>query len=95
MDIKLPEKSLGIFDKCPRGQEDWLVELLDDYAKKAVEVNLAETSKDSRRCIEARNKLNSALHGEGAVIDDLEHAVANACQRIKAHRAAQGEGEQP
>ncbi|HET6788176.1 MAG TPA: hypothetical protein VFH49_09455, partial [Aquabacterium sp.] len=37
---------------------------------------------DTQRCINARNALNAALHGEGALIDDLEHAVANACAKL-------------
>ena len=37
---------------------------------------------DTARCIKARNDLNAALHGEGALIDDLEHAVANACAKL-------------
>ena len=37
---------------------------------------------DTARCIKARNDLNAALHGEGALIDDLEHAVANACAKM-------------
>lgn len=45
---------------------------------------------DSQRCIDARNALNAAIHGDGAVIDDLESAVAYACSRIK-HEAAQAE----
>ena len=38
---------------------------------------------DTLRCIKARNDLNAALHGEGASIDDLEHAVANACAKLR------------
>lgn len=38
---------------------------------------------DTLRCIKARNDLNAALHGEGAIIDDLEHAVANACAKLR------------
>lgn len=37
---------------------------------------------DTARCIKARNDLNAALHGEGALIDDLEHAVANVCAKL-------------
>lgn len=40
------------------------------------------------RCIAARNKLNAVLHGEGAVIDDLESAVANAVAEIERLRGA-------
>ena len=38
---------------------------------------------DTQRCIKARNDLNAALHGGGALIDDLEHAVANACAKLR------------
>lgn len=38
---------------------------------------------DTLRCIKARNDLNAALHGEGALIDDLEHAIANACAKLR------------
>lgn len=41
---------------------------------------------DSLRCIEIRNKLNAAIHGNGAVIDDLETATMLACQIIKQYR---------
>jgi hypothetical protein len=44
---------------------------------------------DSRRSVDARNKLNAAIHGDGAVIDDLETAVHQACLIIKRHRASQ------
>lgn len=37
---------------------------------------------ERQRCIDARNRLNAALHGEGAVIDSLEDAVAEACHRL-------------
>lgn len=37
---------------------------------------------DTQRCIDARNKLNAALYGEGAVIDDLERAVDRACDKL-------------
>lgn len=40
-----------------------------------------------QRCIDARNALNAALHGDGAVIDTLEQAVASACAVIKRHAA--------
>ena len=38
---------------------------------------------DTQRCLKARNDLNAALHGEGALIDDLENAVANACAKLR------------
>ena len=41
---------------------------------------------DTLRCIKARNDLNAALHGEGAIIDDLEHVIANACAKLRRHR---------
>ena len=47
---------------------------------------LNSMEKDSRRCIDARNRLNSAIHGEGAVIDDLETIVHIACLRVKEKR---------
>ena len=39
-------------------------------------------AQDAQRCIDARNKLNAALHGEGAVIDSLEDAVDAAVRRL-------------
>lgn len=44
---------------------------------------------DTQRCIDARNRLNAALHGEGAVVDDLETAVHLACLRLADKAAAQ------
>lgn len=38
---------------------------------------------DTQRCIKARNDLNAVLHGEGALIDDLENAVAIACAKLR------------
>ena len=46
---------------------------------------------DTARCIKARNDLNAALHGDGALIDDLEHAVANACAKLKRRRSFAGD----
>jgi hypothetical protein len=46
-----------------------------------------EQADDTRSCIDARNRLNAALHGDGALIDDLETAVHLACLRIKRARA--------
>jgi hypothetical protein len=45
---------------------------------------------DAQRCIDARNRLNAALHGDGAVIDDLESAVAEACSRLEQPTQPQG-----
>ena len=42
-------------------------------------LSLEGTSTDTQRCIDARNKLNAAIHGEGAVIDDLERIIDRAC----------------
>ena len=44
---------------------------------------------DTRRCIDARNRLNAAFHGEGAVIDDLERIVMLACRSIGREQALQ------
>ena len=49
----------------------------------------SQQADDSRRSVDARNKLNAAIHGDGAVIDDLETAVHQACLIIKRHRASQ------
>ena len=46
-----------------------------------------EQADDTLRCIDARNKLNTAIYGNGAVIDDLETAVHQATLIIKRHRA--------
>ena len=45
-----------------------------------------EIERLAQRCIGARNALNAALHGDGALIDDLETAVANACVRVNRER---------
>jgi hypothetical protein len=49
---------------------------------------------DTQRCIDARNALNDVIHGEGAVIDDLEGIVAEAVVEIKRLRATNVEAAQ-
>ena len=46
---------------------------------------------DAQRCIDARNRLNALLHGDGAVIDSLEDAVLNVGAELQRLRAAQAE----
>jgi len=41
-----------------------------------------------KRVINARNALNSAFHGEGAVIDDLERIVDLVCRQLKRKKVA-------
>lgn len=45
-----------------------------------------EIERMTQRCVGARNALNAALHGDGALIDDFETAVANACVRVNGER---------
>ena len=53
-----------------------------DFARAILALRPADHP-DTQRCIKARNDLNAALHGGGALIDDLEHAVANACAKLR------------
>jgi hypothetical protein len=53
-----------------------------DIARAILALRPQAVHPDTARCIKARNDLNAALHGEGALIDDLEHAVANACAKM-------------
>lgn len=63
----------------------WLTVALD---KPALAALAAPAQHEARqRCIDARNALNAALHGDGAVIDTLEQVVASACAVIKRHAA--------
>jgi hypothetical protein len=41
---QLPKKPLSIFDNCPRGFEDELMRLMDDYARAALAANVPQYS---------------------------------------------------
>ena len=72
-------------DSAERCANEWRkTQLLQGYKEWECSVEpLVFPQQDSRRCIAARNALNAALHGDGALIDDLETAVANACVKLK------------
>jgi hypothetical protein len=71
--------------ECEEKLKDLLRSL---YATPPLTLDKAEAS-HPQRCIDARNRLNTAIHGEGAVIDDLETAVHQACLVIKRNKNGQ------
>lgn len=50
---------------------------------------------DTARCIEARNRLNEALEGKGAVVLSLEEAVDLACRAIARTKVQEAPQQQP
>ena len=60
----------------------WRKAYLQAFARAILALRPQADHPDTARCIKARNDLNAALHGEGALIDDLEHAVANVCAKL-------------
>lgn len=67
------------YASAPVGSRDWGL-FFDGWRARASQP--ATPAQDTQRCIDARNKLNAALHGEGAVIDSLEDAVDAVVRRL-------------
>lgn len=76
----MPELLREIVAYCREAGHDW--SSLNEAEHMLAALSPQADHPDTARCIKARNDLNAALHGEGALIDDLEHAVANACAKL-------------
>lgn len=69
LQVVMPKKNLSIFDNCPRGFEDELVRLMDEYALAAIAANKEQVPKPKSITHQtAARKLVQGLHSQGWVI---------------------------